>query len=278
VLTAALGASGAVAQEHEHGGEATEVSMLFASFSPPQADVLAGDTVHWANDSVRAHDIVARDGSFDSGRVVKGDMFEHRFETEGSVAYYCSIHPSMAGTIDVHPLLLAPPGERGAPGRPFVLAGRSAVADARSVDIEGDDGTGFRHVGSASVDAGGAFRATVVPRTSTTYRAVAEGRASPPVQLVVLDRTVTVAGGRHGRTTNVSVRVTPAAPHQFVVLQFRLEERFGWWTVRRARLDHESRARFSVRRAHAARARVLLTLGDGWTELARSRTFRVAGR
>jgi hypothetical protein len=132
-------------------------------------------------------------------------------------------------------------------------------------------------VADAPVGSDGGFRVAVVPRTTTTYRAVARDAASPPVQLLVEDHSVAVAFARHGRTTTVSVRVTPAAPHQIVALQLRLRDRFGWWTVRRARLDHRSRARFALRRAHGAPARAVLTLADGWTELARSRPFRVAG-
>lgn len=273
-LTLAAGGP-AGAQEHRAmgGTGAGHVSMLFAAFTPVQTDVLAGDTVTWTNDSVRAHDIVARDRGFDSGRVIKGDTFAHRFDAEGSYPYYCSIHPVMTGEVDVHRILLDRPAQHGAPDRPFVLSGRSAVEG--SVEIEGDDGSGFHRVATAPVAADGSFRVSVVPRTTTTYRAVAGDAASPPVPLLVEDRSVLVATGRHRRATTVSIRVAPTAPHQTVVLQLRLPERFGWWPVRRVRLDHMSRARFAVRTRRHVRARVLLTLADGATELARSRTFRV---
>jgi plastocyanin len=275
-LAAAAGTSTAISQDHAHEEPAAnEISMQFAAFAPAQRDVLAGATVRWMNDSLRAHDIVARDGSFDSGRIPAGEMFEHRFDADGSFAYVCSIHLNMTGTIDVHPVLLDRPAEPGAPNRPYVLVGRSAVAGRDSVDIEGDDGGGSRHVATAEVGAGGAFRATVVPRTSTTYRAVAGDMASPAVPLIVVDRTIAVASARHGAATRVAVRVAPAAMHERVALQLRLPEHFGWWTVRRARLDHESRARFTLRPPRAARARVVLTLADGWTVVARSPAFRV---
>jgi hypothetical protein len=68
----------------------------------------------------------------------------------------------------------------------------------------------------------------------------------------------------------VSTRVAPAARGQTVVLQLHLPERFGWWPVRRARLDRASRARFVVHTRRRARARVVLTRTDGATPLARS--------
>jgi hypothetical protein len=61
-----------------------------------------------------------------------------------------------------------------------------------------------------------------------------------------------------------------------VVLQLHLPERFGWWPVRRARLDGSSRARFVVRTRRRVRARVVLTRPDGATPLALSRILRAA--
>jgi hypothetical protein len=81
--------------------------------------------------------------------------------------------------------------------------------------------------------------------------------------------SVKVSRGRLG------VHVDPANPGARVSLQFRLRERFGWWTVARARLDKRSNARFVVRRSRAVRARIVLTLNDGWTPLAASAAVRV---
>jgi hypothetical protein len=66
----------------------------------------------------------------------------------------------------------------------------------------------------------------------------------------------------------------PASPGQTVVLQLLLRHRFGWWPVRRAKLDERSRARFVFPLRHAPSARVLLTLPDGATRLASSGTLR----
>ena len=46
----------------------------------------------------------------------------------------------------------------------------------------------------------------------------------------------------------------------------------------RAKLDHHSRARFALRLGHRYPARVVLTLRDGATQLALSRTLRVGPR
>ena len=76
----------------------------------------------------------------------------------------------------------------------------------------------------------------------------------------------------------VSARVAPASHGAPVVLQLRLPQHFGWWPVARAKLDHDSMARFSLRLRHRYPARVVLTLRDGATALAVSRTLHVGPR
>jgi plastocyanin len=279
-LLLAVAASAAPAQMHDDGsmGEPVtgpRVSTLFSTFGPGHLDAVVGDTVTWVNDSARAHDVVAEDGAFDSGRMSAGDTFARRLDQVGEVSYYCSIHPFMRGEIDVHRALLDAPSQRGGPGKPYVLTGRTVAGEGGSVQIEGDDGSGFEPVGSAAVAPDGTFRATVVPHTSTSYRAVAADEAGPPVQLVVVDRKVAVSTTHRGRATTLTVKVSPAAPGETVVLQLRLRDRFGWWPVRTVKLDHHSTARLTVRRRVAVPGRVLLTLADGATEVARSRSVRV---
>jgi plastocyanin len=283
IAVATVGALAPAQAQMGHGDQgaaaapAGQVSIQYAAFVAPHIDVVAGDTVRWANDSARPHDVAALDQSFDSGRLVVGDRFARTFDRPGTVQYYCSMHPSMTGEIDVHALLLDTPDHRGGSGKPFVLSGRAATGLTGSVTIEGDDGAGFRAAASAAIAPDGTFRATVVPRTTTTYRAVAGADQSPPVPLPVLDHTVAVTAAHRGATTTLTVRVAPAAAGEPVVLQLRLRDRFGWWPVGRARLDHHSMARFVVRRRVAAPARVLLTLPDEATELARSRTVHAGG-
>jgi hypothetical protein len=179
----------------------------------------------------------------------------------------------------VHTLLLAAPREAGAPRRPYVLAGRAALPAGSEVTIEGDDGSGaFHPVARAAVADDGGFHASVVPATTGSYRAVGGDQASPPVRLLVLDRHVTATSSRRGGRTLVRVRVDPPSPHATVVLQLHLRERFGWWPARRARLDHHSRATFSLRLHRRVRARAVLTLADGATPLARSAALRIGAR
>lgn len=256
-------------------GDGPMVTIVGATFDPGQTEALVGDTVTWHNDSALHHTVTADDGSFGSGQLFGGDMYSHRFVAVGEFAYYCTVHPFMRGAIDVHEVLLDAPGEPASPHRAYDLSGRSALPAGSSVSIERDTGSGFAPLETASVGPGGTFTAHLASPVSGRYRAVARGDTSPAVRLLVVDRRVTA----HGRRGVVRARVTPAAPGATVVLQLRLRNRFGWWPVARHRLDRHSRTRFVVRGVrHRVRARVVLTLSDGATQLARSRVIRVRAR
>jgi plastocyanin len=267
---AALGGPVASAAVEDRPGPA--VSILTASYGSPRIDVLAGDTVTWRNVSVRPHTVAATDLSWSSQRLTPTATFSHRFDAPGAVSYYCQVHPSMRAEVDVHRLLLTPPREVAAPDRAFELTGRAALPAGSTVSIESDDG---KPAAAATVGPGGAFRATVNARRTTSFRAVAGDEASPPVQILVLDRRVQASARRRGSRVVVNTRVLPASPRATVVLQLHLRERFGWWPVQRTRLDADSRARFRLRLRHSVRARVLLTTSDAATPLAVSATLRL---
>jgi plastocyanin len=268
-----LGAAAPAAAMDDDGP--APVSIQFAAYAPPQIQILAGDTASWHNASSRAHTVTAADGSWTSPRLPIGAMFAHRFDVPGTYAYYCQIHSFMRGEVDVERLLLTAPREAAVPGRPFTLAGRAALPAGSTVSIQADAGAGPRTAATATVGDDGAFGAKLVAQASATYRAVAGADASPPVQVLVLNRTVTV---RRARRWVVAVRVSPASPGGTVVLQLHLRERFGWWPEHRARLGAGSTARFSMRLPRRVAARVVLTLRDGATVQATSRTLHIGAR
>jgi plastocyanin len=248
-----------------------EVPIYNASYAVPHVDVLAGDTVTWKNDSVRAHTVMADDGGWSSPRLVMSASFGRKFDATGTFPYYCQLHPSMRGDVGVYRVLLDAPRDPAAAGRPYVLSGRAAVAAGSTVTIS----AGETVPATAKVDDHGAFSATVKPSTTTSYTGVAAGEASPAVSVLVLDRKVSAAARYSRKRVTVAARVTPASRGATVVLQLKLKEHFGWWPVRTARLGASSRVKFSLPRGRRVPARVLLTASDGATELARSAPLRL---
>lgn len=73
------------------------------AFNPAAVTVTAGSTVEWDfEDGATPHTVTADDGSFGSQTLSSG-TFRHTFTTPGTVAYHCSIHASMTGTVTVVP-------------------------------------------------------------------------------------------------------------------------------------------------------------------------------
>jgi plastocyanin len=252
------------------------VVMQQAAFAPAQISVLVGDTVAWRNTSFRDHTVSARDGSFGSpGRVRPGASYSLEFAQAGSFPYVCQLHPFMSGEVDAFPILLAGPKVAVSRGGTIKLDGR-AQAGTSSVEIQRDDGSGFAAVATAAVDGSGSFSVELPAVASSKYRAVAAAGASQDVQVAVIDRKLQVRASRSRRSAVVRVRAVPADPGAIVQLQLQLRERFGWFPVQRKRLDRHSSASF--RAPFHARARVVLTLPDGWTPVTTSSAFRLPRR
>jgi plastocyanin len=82
------------------------------AFSPNPVEVKVGGNVTWTNKDTQAHTVVSGTGGadpnkgkvFDSGLttlIQPNKSFSHKFMTAGDVPYFCQIHPSMVGKIDV---------------------------------------------------------------------------------------------------------------------------------------------------------------------------------
>jgi len=80
---------------------ATRVAIDDSSFQPATIKVHVGDTVTFRNDDEIAHTVTASDGTFDSGTLQQGAKFSFTAKKAGKVAYVCSFHPGMSGTIQV---------------------------------------------------------------------------------------------------------------------------------------------------------------------------------
>ena len=274
-LAPALAALAAASPAAAHGPAApATVTILFQAYDPPQRAILAGDALTWTNTSTRDHTVSSREGRFDSGPIGPQGRFVQGFGSAGIYPYFCRIHPTMSGVVDVRALLLEGPTGALAPGSQVELAGR-AIPGVSPVTIQQNSGAGFRSLANVAV-ADGRFHAVVRPQNSTTYRAVAGPHVSPPVRLLV-GRPLALAARRHGRKRmRLTARALAAQPGTVVVLQTWLKERFGWWPVARRRLDRSSQASFTVRkRSRGRRMRAVLTEPDGVTAHGVSNVVRV---
>jgi plastocyanin len=84
------------------GDAAGGVRIEGFAFAPATVDAKVGQQVTWRQrDAGVTHTVTAVDGEFDSGELAEGDEFSHRFQSAGSFAYRCAVHPDMRGTVEV---------------------------------------------------------------------------------------------------------------------------------------------------------------------------------
>ena len=93
--------SAAASSEAPAAGGGDAVTIQNFAFGPASLSVAAGTTVTWTNSDTAPHTATADDGSFDSSSIAPGASFSQAFDTAGTFAYHCSIHPNMTATIEV---------------------------------------------------------------------------------------------------------------------------------------------------------------------------------
>jgi plastocyanin len=84
-----------------HSAGSSGVTIKNFAFSPGSVSVHVGDTITWTNQDDAPHTATAKDGSFDTGIINKGKSGSHTFTSAGTIAYICSVHPNMHGTVVV---------------------------------------------------------------------------------------------------------------------------------------------------------------------------------
>lgn len=75
------------------------IAIANFSFDPASLNIKKGDTVIWTNNDPMAHQIAGSD--FSGPAMNKGQSYTFIFNNAGTFDYYCTIHPSMKGSITV---------------------------------------------------------------------------------------------------------------------------------------------------------------------------------
>ena len=77
------------------------VAIKGFAFLPATIEVTVGTTVQWTNGDLVAHTVTSDSPLFDSGNLQNKQTFAWTFDTAGTYAYHCTIHPNMVATITV---------------------------------------------------------------------------------------------------------------------------------------------------------------------------------
>lgn len=81
--------------------KAEKVQIVEFTYEPDPVVVQAGGKVIWQNEDTAPHTATADDGSFDTGTIEKGKVGSATFKEAGTFTYFCEIHPTMHGTVEV---------------------------------------------------------------------------------------------------------------------------------------------------------------------------------
>jgi len=71
------------------------------AYVPDDLTVATGTTVTWSNNDAIAHTSTSNTSGWNSGTIAPGGRFSFTFQTPGTYAYHCTIHPGMVGTVVV---------------------------------------------------------------------------------------------------------------------------------------------------------------------------------
>ncbi len=85
-------------------GEAAKsekVDIVEFTYQPDPVVVQVNGKVIWQNQDTAPHTATADDGSFDTGTIEKGKLGSATFKEAGTFTYFCEIHPTMKGTVEV---------------------------------------------------------------------------------------------------------------------------------------------------------------------------------
>jgi plastocyanin len=80
---------------------AAKVKIVEFTYGPDPVTVQVGGKVIWQNEDTAPHTATAEDGSFDTGTLARGKIKSEVFKRAGTYPYFCEIHPTMHGTVEV---------------------------------------------------------------------------------------------------------------------------------------------------------------------------------
>jgi plastocyanin len=78
-----------------------KVKIVEFAYQPDPVVVAVGGKVIWQNEDTAPHTATADDGSFDTGTLERGKLKSETFKEAGTFPYFCQVHPTMHGTVEV---------------------------------------------------------------------------------------------------------------------------------------------------------------------------------
>jgi plastocyanin len=131
VLVLAVMASSVFADASVEIVEASPTDITSWAFQPAEVTIPAGQSVTWKNSGSLAHTATATGGQFDTGSLGPGESKTVTLSTPGTIAYQCTPHPWMKGTVIVTAAAAAAP----APAPPAAAPAAAPPAAAPAAPV-----------------------------------------------------------------------------------------------------------------------------------------------
>ena len=94
-------ASGSAPAPSGEAARSEKVKIVKFVYGPDPVRVQVGGKVTWQNEDTAPHTATADDDSFDTGTIEQGKIKSETFKQAGTFTYFCQIHPTMHGTVEV---------------------------------------------------------------------------------------------------------------------------------------------------------------------------------
>lgn len=78
------------------------VTIVNFVFSPSTLTITKGTVVTWQNNDGVAHTATSDNGTWDTGSIPSGGSKSITFDSAGTFAYHCTVHPMMTGAVVAH--------------------------------------------------------------------------------------------------------------------------------------------------------------------------------
>jgi plastocyanin len=82
-------------------GDTVKVSIKNLAFGQKRIEVTQGTVIVWTNADPLTHTVTAAEDVFDSGEILSGASWAHRFDEPGTFEVSCDPHPFMRTTVVV---------------------------------------------------------------------------------------------------------------------------------------------------------------------------------
>jgi plastocyanin len=226
------------------------VNIRSTGFAPRTVTIAGGDTVQWKNVDTVAHQVVANNGSFASGRIEPNRTYSKRIDTPGTYGYRDALHPTLRGVVKVTG---NPPSVSIGASTGIMVAGSqihvggaispAAVGDTVTIWAQPFGQASFVKLQDVQTTTNGVYDFITSPQILTTYKATWRGKTSALINVAVSPRLTL----NRVRSWFVARAQAPMKSFGGRFVYIQRQNRFGDWVrIKKVFLNRQGAKRFKL--------------------------------